>query len=202
MIEVITITGGFLFVNTYLVFDKDTLDAVIVDASAGFEQVGKYINQLKLNVHGLLLTHGHFDHIMTAKDMQDGGIKVYVHNDDADKLRENDYSLFAPDFPKLDADILFEEGELQFGSLNVKIIHTPGHSRGGVCFVIENMIFSGDTLFNLSVGRTDFSDGSHEELINSIKSKILALNKDYKIYPGHGESTTLFFERENNEYLI
>lgn len=201
MIEVSTLTDGFFSTNTYLVYNKDTLDAIIIDAGADFELIKRQIEILKLNVLGLFLTHGHFDHIMSAKAVQDTAIKVYIHKDDALKLKENKYSFLKPDFPILEADALLEEGELKLGSLTLKVVHTPGHSKGSVCYIIGNAIFTGDTLFRLSIGRSDFTDGSHKDLVKSIKTKIFSLEKNYDVYPGHGQKTTVAFEKKNNSYF-
>lgn len=201
MIEIITLSDGFFSTNTYLVFDNVTRDALIIDAGNRFDFINKQLKSRNLNVHALLLTHGHFDHIMSAKALQNSGLKVYVHKNDAIKLRENKYSFLKPDFPVLKPDVLVEEGDLTLGSLHINIIHTPGHSKGSVCYIIDDAIFSGDTLFKLSIGRSDFADGSQMDLINSIKNKIFSLNENYKIYPGHGQNTTLDFEKENNPYF-
>lgn len=201
MIEIITLSDGFFSTNTYIVFNKENKDAVIIDAGSSFDFVNKQIQSKNLNIHALLLTHGHFDHIMSAKAVQNSGIKVYVHKNDALKLKENKYSFLMLDFPTLEPDVLIDEGELKLGSLMIKIIHTPGHSKGSVCYMIGGALFTGDTLFKLSVGRSDFADGSQKDLANSIKNKLFSRDKDYKIYPGHGQSTTLFFEKENNPYF-
>lgn len=201
MIEVLIVKAGMIASNIYIVYDKDSLDTVIIDAGGGYDLINDKINSLRLNVKGLLITHGHFDHIWIAKKLQDDGIKVYIHRDDADKLPENNNFNMRRNFPRLNADVLLEEGDLALGSLNINVVHTPGHSRGGVCYIIEDAMFTGDTLFRLNVGRTDFIDGSQKDLLNSIKNKLFKLKKDYKIYPGHDRPTTLFYEKENNPYV-
>lgn len=201
MIEIIIIKPSMFAANTYIVYDKETLDAVIIDAGGKFDYIKKEIEALKLNVRGLLITHGHFDHIWVAKALQDYGLKVYIHKDDAEKLQINNYFNLKRSFPRLNADILLEEMALELGSIKIKVIHTPGHSKGGVCYVIDKAIFSGDTLFYMEIGRSDFPDGSEPQLVNSIKNKLFTLKSDYAIYPGHGDTTTLFFEMENNPYV-
>ena len=202
VINVITVECGFYSANTYIVYDDKTLDAVIVDAGGDYKKIINKVKSRSLNIRALLLTHGHFDHILSAKEMQDNNIKVYVHEDDAEKLQENTYSKFGVRFSKLQADVFIKEGNLKFGSIDVDVIHTPGHSKGGVCYIIGGNIFSGDSLFRLNIGRTDFTDGDYNALMHSLCNKLFVLDKDYTVYPGHGDSTTLFFEKENNPYNI
>ena len=201
VIKVITVECGFYSANTYIVYDDKTLDAVIIDAGGDYKKIINKANECSLKIHALLLTHGHFDHILSAKEMQDNGIRVYVHRDDAEKLQKNTYSNFNIGFKKLCADVLIEEGNLKFESIDIKVIHTPGHSKGGVCYIIGGNIFSGDSLFRLNIGRTDFTDGDYNALMHSLCNKLFVLDKDYVVYPGHGDSTTLFFEKENNPYI-
>lgn len=197
--KIITVISNLLSANTYIVYDEKSLDAVIIDAVQGFDRVNSVISDLNLNVHALLLTHGHFDHVWSAKKIQAKGIKVYIHKADADKL--NTKKMY--NFESLFADEYLNESLIKFGDIEVEVIFTPGHSKGGVCFLIEslNAIFTGDTLFKDCIGRSDFPDSSEDDLINSVKNKLFTHRKDYIVYPGHGERTSIFFEKENNPYI-
>ena len=122
-----------------------------------------------------------------------------MHADDADKLNTNKKH----GFPSLNVDEFLKEGIIKFGTIDVNVIFTPGHSKGCVCYLIEsaNAIFTGDTLFKDCVGRSDFLDSSTADLMNSIKNKLFILKRDYTVYPGHGEPTSLFYEKESNPYV-
>jgi len=197
--KLITVTSNLLSSNTYIVYDEKSLDAILIDAVQGFDKINAEISNLNLNVRALLLTHGHFDHVWSAKQIQQKGIKVYIHKSDADKLNtKKTYN-----FQSLDADEFLNEGLIKFGTIEIKVIFTPGHSKGGACYLVEslNAIFTGDTLFKDCVGRSDFLDSSETELINSIKNKLFGLKKNYIIYPGHNEPTSLYYEKENNPYI-
>ena len=150
-----------------------------------------------------MLTHAHFDHAGNAKALQDDGVKVYVSKLDAPKLKNslNLASDFGRHFDYLDADFTFTDGQvLQIEGITIKVIATPGHTDGSVTFLVDNMLFTGDTLFLQSIGRTDFPTGDRDTLINSVK-KLFALEGDYNVYPGHQDFTTLEHERKNNFFV-
>ena len=151
----------------------------------------------------LLLTHAHFDHAGNAKKLQDDGAKVYIGEFDAPKLL-NDLNLsrdFGRSFDYLTADVKLCDGqEIEVCGLKFKVVHTPGHTDGSVCYLIDNMLFTGDTLFLESVGRTDFPTGDRDALVNSVK-KLFALSGDYAVYPGHEDFTTLSHERQFNRFV-
>ncbi|MCL1900974.1 MAG: MBL fold metallo-hydrolase [Firmicutes bacterium] len=197
--KIITVTSDLLSANTYIIYDEKSLDAVIIDAVKGFDKINSEIIDLNLKVRALLLTHGHFDHVWSAKKFQKAGATVYIHKDDADKL--NVKRLY--NFESLIADEYLREGLIKFGEIEVQVIFTPGHSKGGVCYLIENLnaIFTGDTLFKDCIGRSDFPDSSETDLNKSIKNKLFTYAKDYIVYPGHNETTSLFYERDNNPYI-
>lgn len=200
--EVFRIEAGELLANTYFV--KNGNEGIIIDSAGDPGILEAEILKHKVDIKAVLLTHGHFDHADLAKHFQDKGIKIYIHKNDADKLYTNKnlgvYLGFK--FAKLNADMLLNGGdELDIAGMHIKVIHTPGHSDGGVCYIIGDAIFTGDTIFKLSYGRTDFYDGSFEKLKESIQ-KILALDKDYKLYTGHGESSTLQYEKLYNPIFL
>lgn len=200
---------GELETNTYIVTETESDVSAVVDPATEDEVLLKALENK--NVKYILLTHGHFDHISGAKAVKEKtGAKTVIHKEDADCLKNESKSLFRlmnsasnSKQPVTSADILTENGSLlTFGNTTIRVLHTPGHTKGGVCYIFEKerVIFSGDTLFRLSAGRTDFPDGNAREELMSL-SDIAKLDGDFNVYCGHGEDTTLDFERKNNRYV-
>ena len=154
-----------------------------------------------------MLTHAHIDHICKMEEVsKETGALVAVHHLDANALTDPKYNgstLFGLNYTFSNADILLKDGDiLETGGLKYEIIHTPGHSPGGICIKVGKSIFTGDTLFRNSIGRTDLGNGDQDELINSIKNKLMIFSDEVEIYPGHGASSTIGYEREHNPFLI
>ena len=192
--------------NTYIVTDEETGETAVVDPSLSEDAL---IEKLKdKNVKYVLITHGHFDHTGGTNLVKEKtGAKVVVHREDEEMLLDSSKNEFRAnygyDMPPIIADILVEDGtELMLGNAKIKVMHTPGHTKGGVCYIFEDdrIIFSGDTLFRLTAGRTDLYGGNARTELMSL-AKIGELEGDYKVYPGHDQSTTLDFEREYNRYM-
>ena len=193
--------------NTYIVTDDETGDTAVVDPSLPEESLMEELSGK--NVKYILLTHGHFDHICGAKMVKEKtGAKVVIHKDDEVMLHDVEKNEFAInclgyEFPEVDADILTADGtEIMLGNSKITVMHTPGHSMGGVCYLFKEdlVMFSGDTLFRLCAGRTDLYGGNGRQELRSL-SNIGELEGNYKVYPGHEEETTLDYERENNRYI-
>lgn len=203
-IQVEKLVLGELATNTYIVTDTESGESAVVDpAIESKELFGAVENR---NVKYILLTHGHYDHIGGVNALKDRtGAKVVIHQEEKSFLSDMELSL-APkpeSTEEIFPDIITENGtEIPFGDGNIKVMHTPGHTIGGVCYIFENdrVIFSGDTLFKLTAGRTDLPTGNAREELRSL-AQIGALDGDYTVYPGHEASTTLDFERENNRYM-
>lgn len=187
--------------NTYIVTDEATGETAVVDPSLPEEALVQKLEGK--NVKYILLTHGHFDHIGGVNFVKEKtGAKVVVHKYDEEMLCDKNKNYGTESTP-IYADILVEDGsEIPFGNTKIKVLHTPGHTKGGVCYIFEDdrVMFSGDTLFRLTAGRTDLYGGDARTELMSL-AKIADLDGDYKVYPGHDQSTTLDFEREYNRYM-
>lgn len=185
--------------NCYLVINDKNREGIVIDPGANGAGLIKEIEKLTYNIKGILLTHAHFDHIGGVKELKDKyNIPVYVNQGEIDnsKVDNNVYSKLPNDCSLInDGDVL------NIGEINIKCLHTPGHSKGGMCFLIEDSVFTGDTLFQGSIGRTDFISGDFKTLIDSIQKKLITLDGDTKVYPGHGPSSTIMYERMRNPFL-
>nr|WP_320025558.1 MBL fold metallo-hydrolase [uncultured Acetobacterium sp.] len=204
--EVIKKSLGQMGTNCYVIWDEKSLAAAVIDPGFEDQRIINIIKENKLNVKYILLTHGHFDHLGgVAQIKQLTGAKVLIHENDADCLGDSrrNLSVLAGMSMELEpADGFLKEDEpIMLGDISIRVIHTPGHSKGGVCLLAEDVLFSGDTLFNTSIGRTDFADGDLNELLNAIMSKLFILDDSTKVLPGHGDNTTIGYEKMNNPFL-
>ena len=199
---------GMVGTNCYLLCNMDIKECVLIDPAASQDEISRMIDESGCSLKGILLTHGHFDHIMAADAVRDKyGVKVYASCDEKNTLEQPHINLGEAYGLKLSvkADVWHKDGEiLKLAGFDIEALHTPGHTEGGSCYYIREIgvIFSGDTLFCGSVGRTDFPGGSMSEIVRSIKEKVMVLPDDTKVYPGHGEGTSVGYERENNPFLV
>jgi len=199
---------GVLETNCYLISCKKTKIAAVIDPG-GEDEVDLILNLLQKNNFDLkyiINTHGHIDHIAGNKTLKaKTEALLLIHRLDADMLvnaNKNFSSFMGKEICSPHADKLLEEGdEISLGTLNLIVIHTPGHTLGGISLVSNNIVFTGDTLFAGGIGRTDLPGGSYQDLIKSIKEKLLILGDDKIIYPGHGPDSTIGEERRTNPYL-
>lgn len=201
--EIKSATFGSLQNNCYLITDEISGLSALVDCTEYSEKMKNFIGEAKLEY--ILLTHGHFDHIGGVKEVKEAyGAKVVIGREDAEMLSSSRRSLAAFSFihqENTTPDIIVDDGDvITIGSTKLKVLHTPGHTPGGVCYVGDGEIFSGDTLFFCSCGRTDFPGGSSRQIMESLK-KIAALEGNLTVYPGHDRFSTLDFEREHNPYM-
>ena len=199
---------GMVGTNCYLLCNMDIKECVLIDPADSQDEISRMIDESGCSLTGILLTHGHFDHIMAADAVRDKyGVKVYASCDEKNTLEQPHINLGEAYGLKLSvkADVWHKDGEiLKLAGFDIEALHTPGHTEGGSCYYIREIgvIFSGDTLFCGSVGRTDFPGGSMSEIVRSIKEKVMVLPDDTKVYPGHGEGTSVGYERENNPFLV
>ncbi|HUV04903.1 MAG TPA: MBL fold metallo-hydrolase [Armatimonadota bacterium] len=198
---------GPLDANCYLAADQASLEALIIDPGGDPDAIADAALSEGFTVRAIVDTHAHADHT-AANDALRGyfGCPIMIHEFDAPCLTDPEANLSAwaghanPAVSPADR-LLKDGGEIAIGQLVFRVVHTPGHTPGGICLMVDGVLFSGDTLFAGGIGRTDLPGGSHDQLIESIRSRLFALPDDTVVYPGHGPETTIGHERETNPWL-
>jgi glyoxylase-like metal-dependent hydrolase (beta-lactamase superfamily II) len=198
------IAVGPLQVNCFIVADETSGRAMVVDPGDEPDRVMDIIKNNELSVDYIICTHGHFDHVGAVSDLKkETGAKVLIHKDELEiyKAAKDMAAFWGYDLdPVPDPDVLVKDGEdITVGNLSFKVIHTPGHSPGGICLYGEGIVITGDTLFAGSVGRTDFYGGDINKLKNSFK-RLMALTENTKVLTGHGPETTIGREKKGNMF--
>lgn len=198
---------GQIMTNCYLVSNEETKELLIVDPGDQADLLARKIDESGAKPVAILLTHGHFDHVLAVNELAEQyQIPVYAHENEKKQL----HSTAVEFFPHLgrSGEIKvdhFISGEplLKLAGFEIKVFMTPGHTQGGVCYYFEKegLLFSGDTLFFGSIGRTDFPGGSYKDLIQSVETKLFPLPKDVVVYPGHNNATSIGFEKQNNPFF-
>ena len=193
---------GLLETNCYLVADALTKEACLIDPGSGPYPIKSFINKEGLDLKFIINTHGHGDHIGANAFFS---VPIFIHKLDKDFLKDPDKNLsraFMAGIVSPGAEKLLEEGDtLSLGGLELKVLHTPGHTPGSVSLIMDGAVFTGDALFAGSIGRTDFEYGDQDQLIRSITQKLLTLKDDTIIYPGHGEPSTIGEEKKSNPFF-
>lgn len=199
------LTVGPIETNCYIVCDKIANKAAIIDPGADAPRIISALEETGCEAQYVIFTHGHGDHISAAHDVLScTGAKLAVYTDELPLLNDGEMNLSEqinkkPN-DKFEPDIILHDGDtIMLGTVQLKVIHTPGHTFGSCCILEQDTLFSGDTLFRCGAGRTDFPTGDFGQLMQSLK-KLFALEGDLKVLPGHGEFTTLDYERKNNPY--
>lgn len=191
-------------INSYVLYDLETKKAYVIDPGLNGSALIQFLKESNLNVEMIFLTHGHGDHISDVPMiLEDYDAKIYAHRADSvlfESAEKNHSPLISGKMIEFQVDFFIDEGDyITLGNKGMNVIHTPGHTKGGVCFHFENMLFTGDTLFKGSIGRTDLFGGNYDELLNSLVH-IAKLDGETIIYPGHGPSTTLRKELLTNPF--
>ena len=196
--KIFTVPAGILRANSYIV-TEDGKNAVLIDC--GGKEPLAFAEQKGIIIHTVLLTHGHFDHIGGCARFAENGVPIYLSEEEGEHIFTPDYTSLSwykvSPFP---VRTLGGGQTITVAGIDFKVISTPGHTSGGVCYLAENCLFTGDTLFCESVGRCDLPTGSYSQLVTSVK-KLYALPGDYAVYCGHDEDTTLSHERESNPFI-
>ncbi len=207
--KILPVESGPVYTLGYLAYDEITNKGLIIDApmeSTGFFE--EQIKNLGISIEGIILTHSHWDHTADAPALKElTSAPVYIHKHDEYRIKNpNESTIWKLPFQlvPMSADKYAEDGmKIVAGNLELEVIYTPGHTEGGICLVSrkDKVVFTGDTLFNQSIGRTDLQGGNSEQLMNSINEKLLILPDDYVVFSGHGDVTDIGTERKYNPFL-
>ena len=198
--KVIKFPSPYGYCNSYLVAQEDSNEGILIDCASS--NLLHKADKLGITVKAVLLTHGHFDHVSGCRTFAENYASFYCSEKEKPLIFSKEYlGIFGGvQVPRFEINRELQDGEeFELYGLNIKVISTPGHTAGSVCYIIDNCIFTGDTLFKGSIGRTDLPTGNFAEIIKSVK-EILSLKGDYTVYCGHGEDTTLEEERKHNPY--
>lgn len=201
--------------NNYLLIDEQSKEAALIDNSAVDSDINLVLDEYGAKLKYILLTHGHFDHVAGIRPevllphpnplLKGEGMLVAMHENDLRWLSKvNQYlPMFGmPEITVPEIDLFVKDGDvIKLGETEIKVIHTPGHTQGGVCYLVDGKLFSGDTIFREAVGRCDLEGGDFDQIVESIQNKIFTLPPETVIYPGHGRMTSVEWEKENNRFL-
>lgn len=193
--------------NVYILASEETKEAVVFDPGGEADRINALIDEMGVTVKYILNTHGHMDHVGgVAKVREATDAQFGIHETDVEMMRRQpaDYAFrLIPDFVEPpEPDLLVKDGdEFQVGDMSIKAIETPGHTMGSTCYLVDGLLISGDTLFQGSVGRTDFPGSSSEALVESIRTRLFELDDETVVYPGHGPETSIGYEKLNNPFV-
>lgn len=196
---------GFVQTNSYIIGNTQTNQAIVIDPADRADLIIEELKKEDLTLAGILLTHGHFDHMLAARELATAcEVKIYAHEAEEELLKTPELNLsvnFMGQQVGINADEYLVDGqEITLAGFHIRVIHTPGHTAGGCCYLLTdcNILVSGDTLFHGTVGRTDFPTGSFGTLMRSVKEKLFVLPDETKVLPGHEGTTTIGYEKLHN----
>lgn len=193
------IPAGIYAANCFLLMDEDTKEMAVIDPGGDSDDIIKAIESLKGKVKFILLTHGHVDHVGGVMDIKkEYNVPFYINEEDQKLIDKGTY--IYGNIPKADG-YLKDGDKIPLGKHTITVLETPGHTPGGVCFKVEDMVFTGDTLFKGSIGRTDLGGGDYDAIINSINNKLVPLDENTIVLPGHGPESTIAHEKQSNPFL-
>lgn len=200
-----TVVVGPFASNCYIVGSEETGKGIIIDPGADASRIIENVNRRELDIKYIVVTHGHLDHLGALREVREAtGAEVCLHADDSQFIQEKPVAtVFGSWHPSLaPPERLLQGGDaIDVGDLHFQVLHTPGHTDGGICLTGHGVVFSGDTLFNYGIGRTDFPGASQSRLVNNIHTKLMVLPDSTVVYPGHGPKTTIGTERRANPFL-
>lgn len=210
-INISTVNVGIIGTNCYIVYKENELgtkEAIIFDPGDDAHKIYDMVEELKVKPVAIVLTHGHFDHILATNEVANRySISIYASKEEKELLADASLNLSASYRRNCvinNAVYLEDNQDIKIAGIGIKAINTPGHTKGSMCYLIKdnNILFSGDMLFRESVGRTDFPTGNDKDIVNSLNNKLMKMDDSIKVYPGHGPDTTIGYERKNNLYVI
>lgn len=204
--KILQVENGPFAVNTYIIHNDATNEALILDPGQGLSQIEGALQKTGATPVAILATHGHIDHVAGVNSLKTKyNIPFYMNIRDRDLLdaipmQSKMFGVANPGIPEIDSEIP-DSGYLELAGFNIGLHHTPGHSAGSISFFIDNVLLCGDVLFNLSIGRTDLPGGNYGTLISSIRNSLFSFPDDTKVKTGHGPDTTIGYEKKNNPFL-
>lgn len=194
--------------NCYFLFREETKKAIVIDPADNGKLIFEKLTQNGFSVEAILLTHGHFDHIWGSNELRElSGAKIYALDKEqtlCEDVKNNLSAMVGRAYTVVPDEYVKDGAELIFDHISLKVIETPGHTIGSCCYYVEKagILISGDTLFQESTGRTDFPTGSMSSIVRSIREKLFVLPDETKVYPGHGDSTTIGYEKKYNPFVV
>lgn len=199
------IPAGVYAANCYILMDEITKECAVIDPGGDADDIESYLNKIEAKVKYILLTHGHVDHTGAVGYIKEKyNTSAHINIEDGKIIAESGFMFGPLNYKCENVNLIMdvnEDTKYVIGNIKIEVIETPGHTPGGVCYKAEKNLFTGDTLFLRSIGRTDLSGGNYDTLIDSIKNKLLVLDGDIIVFPGHGPQSNIGYEREHNPFL-